>query len=201
MTATNVPAKPARPPAKLRTADDLLNLGDAGKGYELIDGRLVEKAMGAGSSGVNRRVLQRVANFADENGLGETFDSECGYQCFPHDLQRVRKPDVSFVRRDRLPDGRTPQGWFPIRPDLAVEVLSPKDRVQRLNGKLADYRAAGVPLVWVLDPVGRTVVIHTAAEPYHDFLEADDMLSGGDVLPRFSVKVSDLFPPPPENRA
>ena len=55
---------------------------------------------------------------------------------FPPRSRLVRKPDVSFVRYGRLPGGVLPRGWIKIRPDLAVEVVSPNDTVEELNEKL-----------------------------------------------------------------
>ena len=196
---STVTTQTAAPPKRM-TADDLLAMPDSGKGYELVDGRLVEKAMGSKSSAVNRRTSTHLGNFVNENNLGEVFDSECGYQCFPHDPNRVRKPDVSFVRQGRLPDGEPPDGWFRVPPDLAVEVISPKDRVQKLNEKLADYRSVAVPLVWIVDQKTRTVVVQTAGESTQRLLQESDLLDGGDVLPGFSIKVAELFPPPGESK-
>ena len=194
---STVTTQTAAPPKRM-TADDLLAMPDSGKGYELVDGRLVEKAMGSKSSAVNRRVSKHVGIFVDEHGLGEVYDSEGGYQCFPHDPNRVRKPDVSFVRQERLPGGESPDGWSRLPPDLAVEVISPKDRVQKLNEKLADYRSVAVPLVWIVDQKTRTVVVQTAGESTQRLLQESDLLDGGDVLPGFSVRVAELFPPPRE---
>lgn len=39
-----------------------------------------------------------------------------------------------------------------IRPDLAIEVLSPDDEVQEMLSKIGDYLAAGIPHIWVIDP-------------------------------------------------
>ena len=71
------------------------------------------------------------------------FAADNGYQCFPHAPGLVRRPDVSFVRYGRLPGGVLPKGWIKIRPDLAVEVVSPNDTVEKLNEKLEDYREGG----------------------------------------------------------
>jgi Uma2 family endonuclease len=36
------------------------------------------------------------------------------------------------------------------------EVLSPEDSLQRLKRKLEDYRAMGIPQIWVIDPQDST---------------------------------------------
>src|SRR5206468_3660091 len=45
-------------------------------------------------------------------------------------------------------------------PILAVEILSPSDTQEDITDKVADYLAAGIPLVWVLEPVFRTVCVY-----------------------------------------
>ena len=96
-----------------------------------------------GWEGVDARLRQ----YGQEHRLGWAFPADNGYQCFPHAPGLVRKPDVSFVRYGRLPGGELPDGWIKIRPDLAVEVVSPNDTVEKLNEKLEDYEIAGIPLV------------------------------------------------------
>ncbi len=192
MSTTTIPK--TDPVTKL-TARDLLEMADEGKGFELVDGALVEKAMGIRSSAVNRRVSKHLGNFVDERGLGEVLESEGGYQCFSPDSNRVRKPDVSFVRRDRLPAGGLPEGWFRIPPDIAVEVVSPGDAAYDVEEKLADYRSAGIPLIWVVFPNRRTVHIYSGGNEVPAILHESDELTGGEILPGFACKVADLFPP------
>jgi Uma2 family endonuclease len=61
--------------------------------------------------------------------------------------KRVRVPDVCLISRD------LPIEQVITRPPLVViEVLSPEDRVRRYNERLEDYRAMGVPNIWVIDP-------------------------------------------------
>ena len=82
---------------------------------------------------------------------------------------------------------------MPIVPDLAVEVVSPGDRVYELDGKQLDYRHAKFPLVWVVNPRSCTVQIYCFGKPKIR-LQASDELTGEDILPGFSVKVAELFP-------
>jgi|SRR5579875_3049758 len=132
--------------ATVYTPEDLLTMPD-GKSYELVDGQLVERKMGIKSSWVGGRLYSRLDQFCDGRRVGWAFTSEAGYQCFPHDPGRVRKPDVSFVRYGRLPGGELPDGWARIPPDLAVEVVSPNDLIGELDEKLADYEKVGIPLI------------------------------------------------------
>ena len=174
------------------TPDDLLKLGQQGL-FELVDGKLVEKPMGA-LSGKTAIVLANVLfPFIDGANLGELY-SETTFRCFPHNPAQVRRPDLAFVATDRLslvPD----VGHVPVRPDLAVEVLSPDDGAYDLDYKLRDYRLAGIPLVWVFNPAVdiRMVRVFRPGRPVDELFEGDT-LTGDDVLPGFSAAVRSLFP-------
>ena len=158
---------------------------------EFIDGRYVEKNTGAKSSLVSARVMIRVSAFVLANKLGELFDAANPCQCFPTDPTKVRKPDASFVSTARLP-ATMPDGNLKVAPDLAVEVISPTDEAQEVEQKVADYRSAGVKLVWLLYPKTKTVLVRrldrTCAE-----LDETGTLDGEDVVPGFTCPVADLF--------
>ncbi len=64
---------------------------------------------------------------------------------------RYRVPDVTVLDRNQ------PTEQIITRPPIAVfEVLSPEDSLQRLKRKLEDYRAMGIPEIWVIDPQDST---------------------------------------------
>ena len=86
------------------TADDLLALLDE-QDYELVDGRLRERNLGMESSWVALNIAYLLFDFVKDNGLGWIFGEGTGFQCFAEDPNRVRKPDVSFVVREKLPSG------------------------------------------------------------------------------------------------
>lgn len=174
------------------TPQDLLSLPDNGKGYELVRGRLVEKQMGGFASWVAGRILQMLADSGQDRGLGWVLDSEGSYQCFPDDPRKVRKPDVSFIRRGRLPDERIPAGHVSLPPDLAVEVVSPNDTVYEVDAKVAEYLAAGVPIIWVVNPETRVVHVYRADGTTVRLSEKDE-LTAPDLLPQLHCKVADLF--------
>ena len=141
------------------TAEDLLAMPDS-KSFELVGGHLVERNMGAESSWVGGQVGFALIAHGGPRNAGWTFPADTGYQCFPHDPDLVRKPDVSFIRLGRFPGETLPKGWIKIPPDLAVEVVSPNDTVYQLDEKIEDYQKARVPLIWVIHPNSRTVRIY-----------------------------------------
>jgi Uma2 family endonuclease len=163
------------------------------KNYELVDGHLVELNVRQLSSWVGSRLHYMVQGFLESHGLGWAWYADLGYACFPDSPQKVRKPDVSFVRNERLPEGPTSEGYMYIAPDLAVEVVSHNDLASEIEAKVVEYLDAGVRLVWVIDPETRTARVHRANGSVSWLREKDD-LSGEDVLPGFQCRLGELFP-------
>src|SRR3954465_636657 len=108
----------------LYTPEDLLAMPD-GDESELVDGRLVERHMGAWSVHVATRLMALIIQFDPSQRLGWLLMSDASYQAFPKG--KIRKPDPSFICLGRLPDERVPDGHIKLAPDLAVEVISPND--------------------------------------------------------------------------
>src|SRR5436190_20951675 len=99
--------------------EDLLRMPD-GDRYELIDGELVEKDVGAKSGFVGGNIHRLLADhsYRARDGVATPETTFMGY---PDDPEKVRKPDVAYVRRERIPRSGIPEGHWPILPDLAVE--------------------------------------------------------------------------------
>jgi Uma2 family endonuclease len=178
--------------ATVYTPDDLLAMPD-GDHFELVDGHLVERNIGAESSHIASKLLSLLLAFCEQHGLGWVFGPDCGYQCFPGRPTTVRRPDVSVVRSGRFEGDQVPTGYVTLAPDLAVEVLSPNDLDYETDQKIEDYLAAGVPLVWVINPQSKTVLIYRADGSIQG-LRANDELSGEGVVPGFRCRVGDIFP-------
>ena len=168
---------------------------DIPDGYELIDGELVERGMGSSSSWVGGEIYALLRDFGRANRVGWAWPADAGYRCFPHKPGMVRFPDASFIRLGRLPGEQFPEGHTEIPPDLAVEVVSPKDRAEVLMEKLLDYRAAGVRLVWVIYPAAGIAHVYRPDRVISE-VAADEFLTGEDIVPGFRVRLADLFPPP-----
>lgn len=158
--------------------------------FELIDGKLRTRPMGAKSSWIGGRIYGFLFTFLAKNPIGHIFISDCGYTCFPKNT--LRKPDVSFIRLGRLEGEEIPSGWLPIPPDLAVEVLSPGDVADEMDEKVQQYLKAGVRLVWEVHPASRTVIVHRGDGTIAALKELDE-LSGEDVVPGFSLPLAKVF--------
>jgi Uma2 family endonuclease len=178
------------------TPEDLLAMPD-GDRYELVDGRLVERTMGALSSWVGWRLGHLIGNFNDRQPSGWVLPADAGYQCFPDAPAKVRKPDVSFIRLGRLPGEQLPEGNILLPPDLAVEIISPNDLAYEVDHKVEEYLRAGVPLVWVVNPETRTVRVHHSDRRGFVLRDTDE-LTGEGVLPGFRCLVQTIFLPPSE---
>lgn len=107
------------------------------------------------------------------------------------DPDSVRGADVAYLRIEKLPDGKLPDGPTEIVPDLCVEVMSPFNRLNQMREKADEYLAAGVEEVWIVDPQRLTVEVLRAVGPARLFSQQDELTSG--VLPGFSVQVSEFF--------
>ena len=176
------------------TPETLLAMPD-GDAYELVDGELVERHMGFRSSRVGGRLFRLLDVHCDREQLGWVLPSDAGYQCFADDPHKVRKPDVSFIRADRLSARDEPEGWATIAPDLVAEVISPNELFDAVAIKVNEYLMAGVRLVWVIDTVTQKVYVYRQ-EGHGDILRDTDELSGEEIVNGFRCRVADLFTPP-----
>src|SRR5206468_3137285 len=115
---------------------------------ELVDGVLVEKAMGFIQSSLACVLIQLLRNFLDQYPLGIVGGPDGMMRLAPG---MVRMPDVSVVYWDRFPGRRVTHEPVPrIAPDLAVEILSESNTKAEMDRKLREYFAAGARLVWYL---------------------------------------------------
>ena len=139
--------------------EQLLASDDRGR-FEIVHGELEEVYMSNFSAFVGLRIASAMLLFCEKHNLGAVLNSEGYYRCFGDDGLNARKPDVSFIRRERLPADWLAQGYFTIPPDLAVEVVSPHDTVYKLDQKIREYLNGGVRLVWIIDPAVQEIMIY-----------------------------------------
>lgn len=179
------------PAPGLATEEDVSAIFDAEKRlYELVEGVLVEKAVGVQESYLAIVLASLLAEYLTHHPSGFVLGADGMARLAPG---LIRIPDVSFVSWERLPSREVPEGPFlTVAPDLAVEVLSPSNTTREMDRKLQDYFGAGVRLVWFIDPMSRTVRVFEIPEDSVTLGEAET-LDGGVVLPGFAVVVSRLF--------
>ena len=189
----NIPPERVRlyPAPGTATEDDVIRVLDReNRPCELVDGTLVEKAMGMDESVIAGLILTFVNNFVLPRKLGVVTGEAGTLKLFPG---MVRIPDVAFICWDRLPGRKRPTDPIPLlAPDLAVEVLSKSDTKAEIDRKLHEYFSAGVQLVWVVDPKKRVARVYTSARRSKRITEKQS-LDGGSVLPGFVLPLSELF--------
>jgi Uma2 family endonuclease len=176
----------------LATADELFVMPDDGFRYELVKGelrRMPPAGSEHGAVAVNIAVV--IAPFVKAHSLGVVFGAETGFK-IASDPDTVRAPDLAFVRRTRIPEEGIPRGFWPGAPDLAVEVISPGDTYTEVEEKVNDWLNAGTRMVLVLNPRTRTVTVYTSHTDVVRLTESDT-LDGGEFLPGFTCRVTELF--------
>jgi Uma2 family endonuclease len=173
------------------TEQDVLHVMDhENRLCELVDGVLVEKAMGLYESRVAVVLIFFLEAFVGKHKLGVVCGADGTLRLMPG---LVRIPDVTFVSWERLPGHKLPAEPIPdLIPNLAVEVLSVSNTTREMDRKIGEYFRVGVQLVWVIDPPTRTAEVYTARDECTELTERQS-LKGGAVLPGFSLSLRRLF--------
>jgi Uma2 family endonuclease len=164
--------------------------GDNKRLVELVDGTLVEKAMGQYESRVSFVICSILDTYLQGNDLGIGYGADATLRILP---RQVRLPDVSFVSWTKLPNRELPaESIAALVPDLAIEVLSESNTRREMERKRQDYFTAGVQLVWQIDPDTRTAEVFNGPETFTS-IGPDGELDGADVLPGFRLSLARLF--------
>ena len=159
------------------------------KRLEYINGEVVELVTQSDASKIAMKFGVRIGIYLENNDIGELTGADGGYIV----MGERYIPDVAFIRYDR--QTHPPTAYYPVAPDLAVEVISNKSNQQEmstLRKKIGSYIAAGTVL-WVVDPAEQTIEVYAPGQPTQT-LRKTDTLPGGDVLPGFELVVKDIFP-------
>jgi len=155
--------------------------------YEYVKGQLVSMpppTMEHGEISVNLVIL--LSTHVRQHQLGRIYTAETTFAIG----KSGRKPDVAFVSQERLPENRRQAS--PIPPDLAIEVVSPSDKAYDIQEKVSEYLDAGTKLVWVINPVLKTVTVSRSQDDIK-ILTRNQTLTGEDVVEGFSCSVEEIF--------
>ncbi|MBL8864031.1 MAG: Uma2 family endonuclease [Gemmataceae bacterium] len=158
--------------------------------YELVDGTLVEKAMGMRESLLAAFIIQQLRNHIQSTDLGLVSGADGPYRMLHGN---VRYPDVGYIpwesiEGDELPDEKI---WS-ITPALAVEVMSESNTEAEIQRKMGELFARGCQLIWVIDPPTRTARAFTSPKKVK-VVEPSGDLDGGKVLPGFRLPLASVF--------
>lgn len=178
------------------TYQDYRQLPADGRRYEVIRGHLyVSPAPSTDHQRTVGRLFRKLDRFAGDHGLGEVFAAPYDV-LLPRGIATPVQPDLMFFRTGNEPQAGTPN--FQGVPDLVVEVLSPSNRHLDTRIKLAAYRDAGVPEVWLADPQARTLVVRGLSQDGKSYVELSRGGPGESVtsrtLPGLRVEISEIFP-------
>jgi Uma2 family endonuclease len=175
------------------TEDDVVFMDDhRNRLCELVDGVLVEKAVGAKESILAADLIAYIKFYLRKHDRGVVL-GEAGFLRLV--LGLVRAPDVSFISWDRLPGGEFPDEPIPsLIPDLAVEVVSKSNTKKEIDRKLREYFETGVRLAWVVRPKESEVDVYSSLTKVR-VLGVGNTLTGGKVLPGFKLPLANLFAP------
>lgn len=180
---------------KLLTAEEFAKLPPPpdGSRWELVRGEVMKMSQPRHIHGRTQiRIGHRLESFLEPNPIGHA-TSGSGILT-ESDPDTVRGPDLAYWSIERMPLDADPELYTSIAPDLAIEILSPSNTPRLMVIKLKEYFAHGVRMVWVVDPDFRTVTVYRKPGKGTTLWE-DDTVAGEDVLPGFSCRVRDFFPP------
>ncbi|MBI3821093.1 MAG: Uma2 family endonuclease [Planctomycetes bacterium] len=184
-----VPARRIRlhPPPGTATEEDVLRVQPW---CELIDGVLVERAMGWYESRIAAVLIYFFEDFLQVHDLGIVLGADGMMRL---QLGQVRIPDVAFYSWSLFPDREPPlEKILSAVPDLPVEVLSEGNTDKEMERKRREFFGGGTKLMWIVDPEKRTVDVYTSVDEFTTLTE-NDTLDGGAVLPGFTLSIKAWF--------
>lgn len=187
------------PPSRIRlvpspgtaTEDDVVAVHAKSKLLcELVDGVLVEKAMGFEEAIIAAQIVGAIYDYLRHNDLGVVAGADGMLRL---ELGVVRIPDVTFISWSQLPGRKfPPHAIWRMPPTLAVEVLSEGNTQAEITRKIGEYIAAGTQQVWIVDPKAKSVdVFKSPTDVLH--LTSDGEIDGGEVLPGFRLPLKAIF--------
>ncbi len=160
--------------------------------YELDNGRLITMPPSGDEHGVvESNFTTELKIQGERRGFGQVRCGEIGILLW-REPDRLVGADAAFVASRSLPARRTREGYLATIPELVVEVVSKNDSPGEVARKVEDYLSAGVQVVWVADPRGRTVTEYRAGREPRAYGE-EDVLTVDDLIPGFRLRVGDAL--------
>ncbi len=177
------------------TADDffdwLLLPENQDKHFELSRGEIVEMSRPGERHGlICGNVITILNLYVRQRRRGYVLGNDSGI-ILERKPDTVRGPDVLYFDKGKKYSELNPKFTEGV-PTLAVEILSPNDRIGKVTRRVSEFLKAGIRLVWIIDPEGRDVTVFPAGGPSY-VVEIEKELTGDEVLPEFRVPVADFF--------
>jgi Uma2 family endonuclease len=154
-------------------------------------GLIIMPPTGSKTGWRNSKLNQRLANGAEADGTGLTFDSSTGFT-LPNGAKR--SPDAAWVCRERWEalSEEVQDEFAPICPDFVIELRSPRDNLSTLQSKMLEYIENGAQLGWLIDPRNRRGYIYRPGQVVEE-LENPDSINGDPVMPGFVLNLMDIW--------
>lgn len=175
---------------QLITGEELAQMPDLGP-CELVDGRIVPMPPpGPLHARLESEIDWWLRSWVKETRRGQVLVGEAGI-FIRRNPDTVRGADVAYISSERWAH-RGDSTYLEVAPELVIEIVSPHDRWVDIVEKLADYFAAGVDRVWLVDPFKGKVFVHRSVTDARVF-QPGETLTDEEILPGFSLPLSDLF--------
>ena len=139
----------------------------------------------------NIKISQQLANWADQSGIGEAFDSSTGFT-LPNGA--TRSPDASWIKLERwnaLSDEQK-ASFAPICPDFVIELRSSSDTLSSLQDKMQEYIDNGTLLGLLIDRKNQTVHLYRPNQ-IPEVLDAPVSVNAEPELPGFILQMAKIW--------
>lgn len=163
----------------LMTVEEYLHTPFDGPDRDYVDGEVVERNMGELPHAILQMELAHMLRNLAKT-LGIRVLTEIRIQI---SATRFRVADIGVWHAGPI-GRRIPT----VPPFLVVEILSPDDRLVRLQPKIREYLDHGVERVWVIDPDERCALSYSAEDPGGTLV--DELRTQ---TPDITIPLADLF--------
>jgi Uma2 family endonuclease len=156
---------------------------------EFIGGEIVEVPGNPYVSSIAAKIIYLFLSYLAEHPIGWV-TGEAGLYMVTGERYAT---DVAYISKALQPE-LAREGANPNPPELVVEVVSDEASARELETlmlKVSNYIAAGA-VVWVVYPTAQLIRVHVPGQPVQ-IVSKDGTLDGGDVLPGFTLAVSEIF--------
>lgn len=180
-----------QPPPRQATRKDLVQRLEHGEvRCELIDGTLVDKPSGQIEAVLGSWLIHQLWAYFEANNLGVVCCPS-----LPIQLRSglIRIPEVAVVSFKRSSAGRSRNQAVVTRiPAHVIEITHVGCSKREIQKRIGDYLAAGVPIIWIVDPRKRTVSVYSDISSSVT-LQENETLEGGEILPGFKMSIREWF--------
>ncbi len=174
------------------TAEELMKLSPEASRGELIAGEFISMSPAGFKHGqIAATILIIMGQFVRQAKNGKVYAAETGF-ILKRNPDTVRAPDVAFVTSERADQQEQETGFFNGAPNLAVEVISPSETMEDIEGKLFDYLDAGTQVVWLVFPRTQSITVYRSLKDIRIYT-VENTIDCEELLPGFAVAVKEIF--------